>query len=81
MRDYWVIGGEYESTAFDRLAGDAAEERYGPFDSFDAAMQLWRRLSFRRIDECQVRYHIVETSSARSATKDDVVREPRAVNG
>jgi len=81
VRDFWVIGGEYSSTAFDRLADGGAEERYGPFERFDDAMQQWRRLSFRRIDECQVRYRVVETTASKSGAKDDVGREPRAVNG
>jgi hypothetical protein len=76
LREYWVIGGEYASTAFDRLAAGAAEERYGPFDTYDEALGQWRRLSLRRIDECQVRYRIVETAAARRGP-----RAPRVVNG
>jgi hypothetical protein len=62
MREFWVTGGEYASTAFDRLADDATEERHGPFTTYDEALRHWRRLSLRRIDECQVRYRIVETA-------------------
>lgn len=61
MREFWVTGGEYASTAFNDLADGAIEERYGPYETYDEALRHWRRLSLRRIDECQVRYQIVET--------------------
>jgi hypothetical protein len=74
VREYWIIGGEYASTAFDRLAEGATEERHCPYGTLDDAMRQWRRLSFRRIDECQVRYHIVETNDAPPARNERVAR-------
>jgi len=62
VREFWVTGGEYASTAFDHLADGAIEERHGPYATYDDALRHWRRLSLRRIDECQVRYRIVEAT-------------------
>lgn len=60
MKTYWVIGGEYADTSFTRMADDAAEERFGPFDSFEAAEAEWSRLSWQTVDNCHARYRIVE---------------------
>jgi hypothetical protein len=60
MREFWVAGGEYGSTAFEALAEGAVEERHGPYGTYDEALGHWRRLSLWRIDECHARYRIVE---------------------
>jgi hypothetical protein len=31
MERYWVVGGEYETTDFRKIAGGKREERHGPF--------------------------------------------------
>jgi hypothetical protein len=72
VREFWVVGGEYASTAFDRLAAGAAEEHHGPYASYPEALAQWRRLSLRRIDECQVRYRVIESETERL---------PRVANG
>ncbi len=60
MRKYWVIGGEYASTAFDKFAPGKSEERYGPYASLAEARAQWQRVSWQRVDNCNVRYSIVE---------------------
>ena len=60
MGAFWVIGGRYASTRFDKLADGAEEERYGPFESYKAAKQEWERLSWKTVDNCHFRYRIVE---------------------
>ena len=63
MKQYWVIGGEYASTAFDTFAPGKTEERYGPYASFAEAQAQWQRLSWQRVDNCNVRYRIAEETA------------------
>lgn len=55
---YWVVGGTYVDTEFQRTAGDAPEERLGPFDSYDAAFEAWRAKAWATADDGHVRYRI-----------------------
>lgn len=64
---YWVVGGRYASTEFDKLAPGAQEERYGPFQTYAEAETEWQRLSWLKVDDCQVRYRIVEDEEVRRA--------------
>jgi len=58
MERYWVVGGEYESTDFRRVAGGKAEERHGPFASLADARAKWAALSMSTVDNAHVRYRI-----------------------
>jgi hypothetical protein len=58
MQRYWVIGGEYESTDFARLAAGRREERHGPYADFAAARAKWAELSMQAVDNAHVRYRI-----------------------
>ena len=60
---YWVVGGEYKSTAFDEIAGGGAEEFIGPFAAYDDAFEEWQRRSWQNVDNCHARYRIVEDES------------------
>ena len=60
MGVFWIIGGRYASTKFDRFAPGASEERHGPFKTYAAAEKEWQRLSWRNVDDCHYRYRIVE---------------------
>lgn len=63
-RRYWVVGGVYSDTAFDELADEAGEERFGPFRSFAEAKEEWARLAWRSVDDCHARYRVtVETDA------------------
>jgi hypothetical protein len=55
---YWVVGGEYESTDFARIAGGKPEERHGPFAGFADARAQWASLSMANVDNAHVRYRI-----------------------
>jgi hypothetical protein len=55
---YWVVGGEYESTDFARIAGGKPEERHGPFASFADARAHWAGLSMANVDNAHSRYRI-----------------------
>jgi hypothetical protein len=58
MERYWVLGGEYESTDFRRLAAGKREERYGPFAGFEESRAKWAELSMAHVDNAHVRYRI-----------------------
>lgn len=59
-KQFWVVGGKYESTEFRAFAPGAQEERYGPFAAFDDAQREWQRHAWRTVDNCLYRYRIVE---------------------
>jgi hypothetical protein len=65
MSRYWVVGGEYADTTFERLAGGKPEERIGPFESYDAAKAVWQARAWATVDNAQVRYRIEEEGSDR----------------
>jgi hypothetical protein len=60
MARYWVIGGEYADTGFERLAREAQEERYGPFACYDDAYKTWQARARATIDDALVRFRIIE---------------------
>ena len=60
MSAFWVVGGEYRNTRFDEFAEGQKEERYGPFPSYDAARREWQQRSWAQVDNCNVRYRILE---------------------
>ena len=60
MARYWVIGGEYADTRFERLAPGAHEERHGPFPSYDEAYRVWQARARATIDDALVRFRIIE---------------------
>jgi hypothetical protein len=64
MARYWVIGGEYADTSFNRLAPGTREERHGPFASYEEAYEVWQARARATIDDALVRFRIVEESQA-----------------
>ncbi|MCW5773526.1 MAG: DUF4170 domain-containing protein [Rhodospirillaceae bacterium] len=58
MERFWVVGGEYESTDFRRIAGGAEEDRHGPYSSLAAAREKWASLAMATVDNAHVRYRI-----------------------
>ena len=56
--EYWVVGGEYTDTSFNRIAEGAAERRVGPFASYEEARKHWAALSMSAVDNALVRYRI-----------------------
>jgi len=57
---YWVIGGVYADSSFERIAGGGAEERIGPFASYEEARAAWQRHAWATVDEANARYRIEE---------------------
>lgn len=60
MARYWVVGGAYADTRFEEIAGGGAEQRIGPFDSYEAARAEWQRRAWATVDDATVRYRIEE---------------------
>jgi len=61
---FWVIGGEYASTRFERIAPGGREERIGPFASYEEAKAAWAARAFATVDDAHARYRIVEAPDA-----------------
>ena len=55
--EFWVVGGEYRDTDFNRLTGPA--EALGPFPDYDQAYKEWERRSLEMKRHVHVRYTIV----------------------
>lgn len=64
MAGFWVVGGEYRDTRFKEFAEGRKEERLGPFDTYADAEREWKRVSWAAVDNCHVRYRIVEEAQA-----------------
>ncbi len=60
---YWVIGGEYESTAFDKLL-DGTERIMGPYGDPDDARKAWEDIAVATRSVCTARFTIVREGSA-----------------
>jgi len=56
---YWVIGGEYKDTTFRELIPGKAEERLGPFPSYEAAHKVWATRAWATVDNALMRFRIV----------------------
>jgi len=55
---FWVVGGTYSDLAFQKMAGGREEERFGPFDSHNKAIEAWRGKSRATEDNAYTRYRI-----------------------
>ncbi|MFM2128945.1 MAG: hypothetical protein RL477_491 [Pseudomonadota bacterium] len=70
MAQYWVVGGEYDSTRFQHIAGGRKPFRAGPFGTYEDALRKWAELAWQTVDTCNVRFHI-ETDHS-EADKDKI---------
>jgi hypothetical protein len=59
-QEYWVIGGEYRDISFRELRSDA--EAFGPYDSHDQALRIWRARNEASKSAGLVRYRIAVNS-------------------
>jgi hypothetical protein len=62
MKRYWVIGGTYTDTRFDRMQDGGKEQKFGPFKSYDEAKAEWQRRAWNSVDNACARYRIEEDS-------------------
>ena len=56
---YWVVGGIYKNTDFNTLEVGCELEKFGPFNSYDEAKQMWDEKSWEKVDNCYARYIIL----------------------
>ena len=54
---FFVTGGEYTDTTFTTLAPGQSEQRFGPFSEREA-IDCWRSLTGKSVDNALVRYFI-----------------------
>jgi hypothetical protein len=54
---YWVVGGKYETMAFDRLV-QGTECVFGPFGCVQDAESMWRHVTEKTRSHATVRYTI-----------------------
>ncbi|MCR9072307.1 MAG: hypothetical protein NXI18_11350 [Alphaproteobacteria bacterium] len=62
---YWVIGGEYASTAFDRVV-EGTERILGPFRCKEEAHRAWETVAVETRSICLARFTVVQ-EGARAA--------------
>ena len=55
---YWVIGGTYKNTKFEKLKDGENLKKFGPFNSYIEAKKKWDKLSWENVDNCFVRFVI-----------------------
>lgn len=60
MKRYWVVGGLYADTNFDRLQDGGKELRYGPFSTYDEAKSEWQKRAWETVDHANARFRIEE---------------------
>ena len=60
MKRYWVIGGNYADTEFDRMQDGGSEQKYGPFKTYEEAKAEWQRRAWGSVDNACARYRIEE---------------------
>jgi hypothetical protein len=56
-QQFWVVGGEFRDTSFSEIV-DGEVEAFGPFPSYDTALQLWKERSQATRPLAHVRYTI-----------------------
>ena len=56
-RRFWVVGGKYETLAFDHIV-QGTESVFGPFGSIEDAQGAWRRVTEMTCSQASVRYTI-----------------------
>jgi hypothetical protein len=56
---YWVVGGEYSDAGFREIAPGKAEERLGPFETYEEAHKAWAARAWATVDDALTRFRIV----------------------
>ena len=67
MARFWVVGGIYSDTTFERTASGGAEDRFGPFASHEDAKAEWQRCAWSTVDDAHARYRIEEEGEGAAA--------------
>lgn len=62
---YWVVGGEYADATFQKPAPGKAEERLGPFATYEEAHKAWAARAWATVDDALMRFRIVSDEEER----------------
>ncbi len=57
QQKFFVIGGEYADTSFEKIAGGGDPEVYGPYNEPEAK-EFWRTITGKTVDNAMVRYFL-----------------------
>lgn len=55
---YWVVGGVFSDTSFTTIAKDQTEERHGPYDNEEGAMNKWRERAWETVDDAFAQFRV-----------------------
>ncbi len=58
--EWYVVGGRYTDTDFTKPVPGTEEERYGPFNQRDKAVDKWRERAWATVDDAFAAYRIEE---------------------
>ncbi|MGH6961306.1 MAG: DUF4170 domain-containing protein [Dongiaceae bacterium] len=67
MARFWVVGGLYADTRFERMADGGPEPRIGPFATHDLAKAEWQRQAWSTVDDAHARFRIEEEDASQVA--------------
>ena len=51
MKEYWVLGGQFDSTDFNIEKEKESLQRFGPYQSYDEAKVQWQKLAWDTVDD------------------------------
>jgi len=64
MQRFWVVGGLFADTNFDKMLPDQQLERWGPFSTYAEAKAVWQKRAWETVDQANARFHIVEEGAS-----------------
>ena len=66
MKEYWVVGGEYADTRFER-AIEGTFENHGPFADYETARRRWQERTMSTVDNAMMRFRVIDRQAAVAA--------------
>ncbi|HVJ53745.1 MAG TPA: DUF4170 domain-containing protein [Aliidongia sp.] len=78
---YWVVGGEYADTKFDRMAPGKTLEQHGPYATYEEAHKSWAARAWATVDDCNCRFRVVEGSETTPGAGPALVEGAGPVKG
>lgn len=64
MKRFWVTGGLFADTNFEKLQPGQKLEKIGPFATYEEAKAAWQKRAWESVDQANARFHIVEEGAA-----------------
>lgn len=60
MKQFWVIGGIYADTYFEKPAPGSQIGKWGPFHTYEEAKAAWQKKAWESVDQANARFTITE---------------------